>query len=70
MAKKESESHKRYMERYNRRTHRERVESGGLLASPAGTKCPDWPKFYCELYSRLDLEDYLPQVLSELSKRC
>lgn len=66
MTKKESNSHKKYMQKYNRGKWRERVEASGMLAEPAGAKTADWISFYAKLYTKLGLESYLPSVLNEI----
>lgn len=63
---KQSPSHERYMERYNKRNWRERVESSGQLAPRATDRREDWPGFYICLYTKLGLGQYLGQVLNEL----
>lgn len=66
MTKKESSAHKRYMEKYNRNQWRERVQTSGVLATPADSRQTDWISYYAKLYTKLGLESYLPSVLREL----
>lgn len=63
---KESESHKRYMEKYNGEKHRERLDASGVLAPEAGQSTFNWAAYYTQLYTKLGLEDLLPQVLQSL----
>jgi hypothetical protein len=46
-----------------------RKKEYGLLASPAGSEKFDWTVWYKDLYTRLDLEEHLPDVLAELNQR-
>lgn len=66
--KKESPAHARYMEGYNKRNHRTRIEMLGVLAESASIKRPDWRTFYTQLYTKLELTAYLPNVLRELGE--
>jgi hypothetical protein len=66
---KESASHKRYMERYNAARHREELNESGILALKATSRTCNWIAFYTEMYTRLNLEKYLPTVLQKLSER-
>jgi hypothetical protein len=65
----ESESHKRYMERYNAAKHREKLNESDVLAPKATSRTCNWVAFYTEMYTRLDLEKYLPTALQKLSER-
>jgi hypothetical protein len=43
-----------------------RKREHGLLALPASTESFNWEGWYTDLYTKLELADYLPKVLSEL----
>jgi hypothetical protein len=67
MTKKESAAHRRYMEKYNQKKHRERLENeANALAKTVTSMQFDWAAFYTKLYTKLGLTEYLPKVLSEL----
>jgi hypothetical protein len=65
-AKRESDAHKKYMQDYNRRQYRAKIEAIGTIANPAGQERFDWETFYVTLYAKLGLGTYLIGVLAEL----
>lgn len=67
----ETDSHKRYMQKYQHERYRQKLETSEMLApTPRGTS-PNYEVFYTKLYKRLGLEEYLPALLKDLevSKR-
>jgi recombination endonuclease VII len=66
---RETATHKKYMEQYNKEKHREELSSTGQLAPEPIGSSTNWEEFYSGLYNRLELNNYLPKVLGELRER-